>query len=169
MVTRREFLRVGVGGAAVLAIARIGHAQTAGPADGGLDAPAREVLAAVVPVILDGALPADSESRAPRVAATIDRIGRSVAGLPPHMQAEVGELFALLAFAPGRRLIAGVRAPWREATPEDIAAFLERWRHSGWTLLRQGYLALHELVLAAFYADPGSWPRIDYPGPPRLG
>jgi hypothetical protein len=169
MLTRRQFLKVGASGAVVLAMARVGHAQALRPGDAGLDATAREVLAAVVPVLLDGALPAEEAARTQSVNATIVRIDRSVAELPPHLQAEVGDLFALLGFAPSRWLIAGVRAPWREASPEDVAAFLQRWRQSGWTLLQQGYHALHELVLAAFYADPGSWPRIGYPGPPALG
>ncbi|MCZ7564166.1 MAG: hypothetical protein M5U08_10575 [Burkholderiales bacterium] len=56
-----------------------------------------------------------------------------------------------------------------EASRNEIAAFLERWRNSGWPPLRQGYLALHELVLAAHYADAASWPAIGYPGPPALG
>ncbi|MCL4801894.1 MAG: hypothetical protein KJ025_20050 [Burkholderiales bacterium] len=169
MVTRRQFLQVGAGGAAVLALARLGHARTAPRTAAPLGAGAREVLAAVVPVILDGALPAAPAARAARVAATIERIGQTVAGLPPHLRAEIGELFALLAFAPSRWLIAGVRAPWREASMEEIAAFLTRWRQSGWSLLRQGYLALHELVLAAHYGDAASWRAIGYPGPPSLG
>jgi len=169
MVTRRQFLKVGAGGAAVLAMARIARAQVGSRVDSTLDPAARDILAAVVPVMLDGALPADADARAQRVAATIERIDRSVAGLPTHLQAEIGELFALLAFAPSRWLIAGVRAPWRETPPEDVAAFLQRWRQSRWTLLQQGYGALHELIFAAFYAEPDSWPRIGYPGPPRLG
>jgi hypothetical protein len=35
-------------------------------------------------------------------------------------------------------------------------------------LLRVAYFALHELVFAAWYGDPQSWPRIGYPGPPEL-
>jgi hypothetical protein len=36
-------------------------------------------------------------------------------------------------------------------------------------LLQQGYQALHDLVLAAWYARPDSWPAIGYPGPPEVG
>jgi hypothetical protein len=169
MVTRRQFLKVGASGAAVLAMARVGHTQALRSVDSGLDGAAREVLAAVIPVMLDGALPAEAVARALRVKATIDRLEQAVAALPPATQAEVGDLFALLAFAPSRWLIAGVRAPWPEASTAEIAAFLQRWRLSRWMLLQQGYHALHDLVLAAFYADPASWQRIGYPGPPKLG
>jgi hypothetical protein len=53
-----------------------------------------------------------------------------------------------------------------EASAEDIARFLERWRHSSIALLRSGYQALHELVMAAWYGNAQSWGRIGYPGPP---
>jgi hypothetical protein len=89
--------------------------------------------------------------------------------LPPHLQAEVKQLLALLASWPGRRLLAGVSAPWPQASSAEVAAFLERWRFSRWVLFQQAYHALHELVLAAWYARPDSWPAIGYPGPPALG
>ncbi len=153
----------------MLALFRAGRAQAPHSVDAALSGGARDVLAGVVPVMLDGALPAEEAARALRVVATIDRIEEAVAGLPPPVQAELRDLFALLAFAPSRWLLAGVRSPWRAASNAEVAAFLQRWRLSRWMLLQQGYHALHDLVLAAFYADPASWPRIDYPGPPRLG
>jgi len=133
-----------------------------------LGAGARDVLGAIVPVILAGALPIDSTGKSERVQSTIAGVDRAIAGLPSHAQAELHDLFALLAFAPSRWLLAGMRQPWRESSAVDVAAFLQQWRMSGWALKQQAYLALHELVFAAFYADPASWPAIGYPGPPRL-
>lgn len=133
-----------------------------------LGAGARDVLGAIAPVMLAGALPIDSTSRSERVQSTIAGVERAIAGLPSHAQAELHDLFALLAFAPSRWLLAGLRHPWRESSADEIAAFLLQWRVSGWALKKQAYLALHELVFAAFYADPASWPAIGYPGPPRL-
>ena len=174
MLTRREFLKVGASGALVLGAARLAHGQA--PRGDRTDTPiraldddAREVLAAVVPVMLADALPAAPAERSARIAATIAGVETGVAGLPPHAQAELRDLFALLGFAPARWLLAGVARPWREAPPADIAAFLERWRTSTWALKQQAYHALHALVFAAFYAEPGSWPPIGYPGPPKLG
>jgi hypothetical protein len=174
MWTRREFLKVGASGTLLLAAARLGHGQSgsgrvsAARTGAGLDADAREVLAAVVPVMLAGALPEDRSVRAGRIAATIDGVDRAVAGLPHYAQSDLGSLFALLSFAPSRWLLAGVRQPWRAAPGEEVARFLERWRASGWALKQQAYQAFHELVFAAYYADPASWPDIGYPGPPRL-
>jgi len=172
--TRREFLKVGASGALLLATARLARSEP-GPRRGdeartgaGLDGGAREVLAAIVPVMLAGALPADRSARAERIVTTIDRVDLAVTGLPPHAQAELRDLFALLGFAPSRWLLAGVRQPWHAAPADAIAAFLEGWRASGWALKQQAYQALHELVFAAYYADAASWPEIGYPGPPRL-
>jgi len=169
MITRRQFLRYGVRGAALLAAAGALRGQPAYRAATGdepvrsLSASDRHVLAAVAPVILAGTAAASQP-----VEAIVGSIDRAVAGLPPHLQSEVGQLLALLASWPGRRWIAGVGSPWVEASREEIAAFLERWRFSRWALLQQGYHALHELVLAAWYARPDSWAAIAYPGPPEV-
>ncbi len=173
MLTRREFLRVGTTGALLLATVRFGRTQPSGPAGGtesrpALDTGARDVLAAIVPVFLAGALPADRTARSERISATVDGVDRAIAGLPPHARADLGDLFTLLAFAPSRGLLTGVWRPWRAASVEQVVAFLQDWRASSWALKQQAYLALHELVFGAFYADPANWTAIGYPGPPRL-
>jgi hypothetical protein len=170
MTSRRAFLRFGATGALLLAVAGATRAQgTYRAADGAdtlraLGDADREVLAAVAPAILAG-----TAATGASLAAAIGSVDRAVAGLPPHLQEEVRQLLTLLASWPGRRWIAGVAAPWREASVAEVAAFLERWRFSRWALLQQGYHALHDLVLAAWYARPDSWLAIGYPGPPEIG
>ncbi len=126
------------------------------------------MVAALVPVILDGALPAAGDARAKAVAATVDGVDQAIAGLAPATQEEIGQLFDLLAFAPTRILVAGVWPAWDIALPGEIAAFLDAWRNSRFDLLRSGYAGLHDLILGAWYARAESWPRIGYPGPPTL-
>jgi hypothetical protein len=99
---------------------------------------------------------------------TVAGIEQAVAGLAPNTRKEVDELFSLLTIAPVRRLLAGVSAPWAEAPPTEIAAFLERWRFSRFVLLQSAYAALHDLVLGAWYARPDTWEAIGYPGPPEV-
>lgn len=169
MVSRRTFLRYGAAGALCLAAAGATRAREGyRPASGGealavLGPDDREVLAAVAPAILAG-----TDASAANVEAVIGSVDRAVAGLPPHLQAEVKQLLALLASWPGRRWVAGVASPWRDASRAEVDAFLERWRSSRWALQQQAYNALHELVLAAWYARPDAWPAIGYPGPPEL-
>jgi hypothetical protein len=176
LITRRTFLIVGAGGAAALAAAYwLRHKPDAGPAApgatpwAGLDPQARDVVAAITPVLLEGALPAAGSDRQAALDQTIDDVGRAIAGLTPSARDELGQLFALLAFAPARVLLARVSAPWREAAPADVGAFLDRWRDSRWALQRSAYDAFHQLVFAAWYGNPRSWPATGYGGPPSIG
>jgi hypothetical protein len=170
MTSRRRFLKFGVAGVLVLAAAGAARGQARyRAADGSatlqlLRESDREVLAAIAPAILAG-----TAASGPALAAAIGSVDRAVAGLPLHLRDEVLQLLALLASWPGRRWVAGVAAPWPDASAAEVAAFLERWRFSRWALLQQGYQALHDLVLAAWYARPDSWPAIGYPGPPEVG
>jgi hypothetical protein len=176
MTTRRTFLVAGLAGGATLAAAwwlrgpgeRVPGSGATAPL-AALDPAAPAIVAAIVPVMLDGALPVDPARRAAAVTETVAGVAQAIGGLPPAAQQEFAQLFALLALAPTRIALAGVTAPWAEAGPEAVGAFLERWRTSGWSLLRSAYDALHQLVLAAWYGNPQSWPAIGYPGPPALG
>jgi len=171
-ISRRTLLKAGVAGGAALLFARWLYTSTAPPPEstpdsGGFDPAARAVVAAIIPVFLDGALPSGAEAASARTA-TLHDVEQLVAGLPPAMRKELGELFSLLAFPPTRCLIAGVWSPWPDATREAIAAFLERWSDSHFMLLRSAYAALHQLVFSAWYANPRAWPAVGYPGPPSL-
>jgi hypothetical protein len=175
MPTRRTFLLAGTAGAAALAAAWwLRGEHDIPPAAPGtlplarLDPEAPAIIAAVAPVLLDGALPTESAAGAAALKETVANVAAAVAGLPPSAQKELGELFALLAFAPARIALARVDSPWEKASRDEVAAFLERWRTSRFLLLRSAYGALHQLVFAAWYGNPSSWSVIGYPGPPQL-
>jgi len=169
-ISRRTLLKAGVAGGAALLLARWLYTSTSPaqlPSHPALDSSARTILAAIIPVLLEGALPIGPEQPAAH-AKTLAAVEQTIAGLPPATREELAELFSLLAFAPTRGLVAGVWSPWSEASTETIAAFLARWRDSRFTLLRSAYGALHQLVLAAWYAQPPAWPPTGYAGPPTL-
>jgi hypothetical protein len=176
MISRRTFVAAGVAGAAALAAAwwlRGRHAvdMTTVSTDQSpmvMDADASAIIAAIVPVMLAGALPVETKSRAEAIRETVAGVDRTVIGLPPAAQKELAQLFALLAFTPGRLALARISAPWDQASPDEVADFLERWRNSGFTLLRSAYDALHQLIFAAWYGNPVSWAAIGYGGPPSL-
>jgi hypothetical protein len=175
MTTRRTFLIAGLAGGATLAAACwLRRTRGRDPASGAnatlvaLDPVAPAIVAAIVPVMLGGALPVDPADRRAAVTETVANVARAVSGLAPNAQKELGELFSLLSLPPTRVALAGVMTPWADASPEAVAAFLERWRTSRWMLLRSAYDALHQLVLAAWYGNPRAWPSIGYPGPPIL-
>ena len=154
MITRGALLRTGAGGALLLAL-------------GGCAPPTNHdaMLRVIADAILDGALPAHDRDRA--LDAAVQGVNVAIAGLPPAVQGELSQLFGLLEFPVTRRVVAGI-GPWDRASRADAAAFLQRWRTSNAALLRSGYQALHQLVMAGWYGQPRSWPRIGYPGPPEL-
>lgn len=158
MTTRRQFLQTGLAGGLLLGIAGC----TRPSADGRRGT----VIAAIAPVMLAGAL--DQGEARTAIARTVSAVETAIAGLALPAQKEIGELFDLLAFAPTRALAAGLWTDWPQATPGEIAAFLESWRHSRFDLLKSGYAALHDLIFGAWYAAPENWPTIGYPGPPEV-
>lgn len=122
------------------------------------------MLRAIARVMLDGALPNRNEA----LDTAVHGIEVAIAGLPSVVQGEVQQLFGLLEWPVTRRIVAGV-GPWSSASDSEIAAFLQRWRTSRAQLLRSGYAALHQLVMAGWYGNDAAWPRIGYPGPATIG
>lgn len=164
-LTRRSFLRAGLAGTLALATAGGMYRLTRSPAALHafvLDDDGRAVLRALIPVLLDGAL----DPRGEQLGAALERTIATIRQLPLRTQKEVQDVFALLALGPARRLLAGVPVQWTAAQPDDVAAFLQRWRTHRLGLLQTAYHALHDLVLGAWYSDPTSWQAVGYPGPP---
>lgn len=161
-LTRRELLRTGAAGVVLLTLADCARGAT------GISTDERAIVIRIADAMLDGALPAGEPQRSQALAVAADGFTVAVAGLQPHVQQEVQQLFTLLTFGPTRRLVAGL-PPWEKATRDDVAAFLGGWRFSPFALLRSGYDALHQLVMAGWYGQSVAWERIGYPGPPRVG
>jgi len=168
MPTRRQFLQTGLAGAALLWLLRVAPSPVrAATSPQVLEPDTRAALTAIAPVMLAGALPG-GDGRGAAIQAVVDGVAQAVRGLPPHLQDELDQLFTLLTFAPTRWLVAGVARPWPQASVAEISAFLQSWRTSWFSLLQSGYHALHELIIAAWYARSESWPALRYPGPPKL-
>jgi len=168
-MNRRRFLKTGLlGGVALAAGGAWIVWRDVRDADAGI--PARDHLAivvrAVAPVMLAGSL---SDTRpAADVTRIVDGVKTVIAAFPASVQAEVADLFRLLDFRSVRRLLTGVASDWPVAHPQEIAAFLERWRQSRLSLLQSGYFALHDLILGAWYADASTWDALGYAGPPNV-
>ena len=174
MFTRRRFIKTGIAGGVLLAAAAALQApldrmgKRALVAGNPLDPSLRSVVRAIAPVMLQGAFPAADPARAAALERIAAGVAAAVGALSAAAQKEVAELFALLAFAPTRIVVAGVTAGWDRASAADVEGFLRRWQDSPVDLLKSGYQALHDLVLGAWYADPQTWDAIGYPGPPSL-
>jgi len=158
-LTRRQWI-----GSGIVAVAALG---VAGLATDSAESN-REILAAVVPVMLLGALPQDAAQREAAIARTVDGFDVAVAGLTPSVQGEVAQLLSLLRIAPLRMVATGIFGPIGRTSPARIDAFLHDWRYSSVLKLRAAYDALHQLIFAAYYGNPKAWPGIGYPGPPAV-
>ncbi len=155
-------MKTGLGGAALLALG-----TTASLLIGRDPVSDREVvLRAVIPAILDGALPDAEPQRSAAVSAALNDTLVALNGLAPETQRELAQLFALLAFAPLRRVLAGVPVDWSKASVAEVSEFLRSWRSHRLGLLQGAYHGLHELVIGPWYAQPAHWDAIGYSGPP---
>lgn len=164
MTRRRTFLKSGLTGAVLLAAGATASWLV------GRDAAAdrREVLDAIIPVVLDGALPESGATREAALRRANDSVVLAIEALSPAAQDELAQLFALLAIPPTRLALAGLTHRWRDASTAELAALLQGWRTHRLALLRGAYQALHDLVAGSWYAEAAQWPAIGYPGPPRL-
>jgi hypothetical protein len=164
---RRTLLGLGVAGAAVVSLVGVGAAWMHEPAwgKGRLLPPGRDVLRAVANAVLDGSLPEAHGDRGVALEDHLRRVQTTVAGMPAHVQDELGTLLSLLSMAPLRRTLAGLPVPWNEASVAQVQTALQSMRSSTLMLRRQAYGALRDLTHAAYFADPATWPLMRYPGP----
>jgi len=139
-----------------------------GSAASNISVDGQDILRAIVPIMLAGALPAEPAARAAAIAQTLSALDTAIGGLPAAAQAELAQLFDLLSLPPVRLGIARIDAPWAQAAPEQVRACLDRFRGSSVQLLRAAYDAMHQLTFAAWYGNPQAWAAIGYPGPPAL-
>ncbi|MDK2124177.1 hypothetical protein [Parachitinimonas caeni] len=177
MLTRRQLIKTGVLGGALLGVARFGY----GPLEADpvyavvdparfkvLDAASRSAMAAIGRVMLAGALPEAPAARDIALQEFVHGADIAISGLPGVVQDEVKQLLMLLTNRFTRRWVVGITKPWGEASDDDIGNFLSRWRYSSLVLLRSGYQALHQVVFAAWYGNPHAWVGIGYDGPPAF-
>ena len=168
MLTRRQFIKVGIAGAVILAAARLLDRPLAAPAAKYrvLDDQDARMIAALAPVVLAGSLPEEAAERSRAIREVVESFDRAVSGLSVAVQGEIAQLFSFLHFAPTRLAFAGLWTPVEEASREELKVFLLRWRASRFDLQRASYHALTQLIQASWYDNPLSWAAIGYPGPP---
>jgi hypothetical protein len=168
-MNRRNWLKLGMGSAVVLAMGGGWVASIApGWRDGAFSADAQMVLRACGKALLAGSLPADAAAESAALDGLLQRLADAVAALPPHAQAELSELLALMGTSAGRQLLGGVSAPWQNATVPQVQAGLQDMRFSRISLRQQAYQALHDLTGAAYFSSPQTWTVLGYPGPRDL-
>ncbi|MBB2496898.1 twin-arginine translocation pathway signal protein [Aquipseudomonas ullengensis] len=170
-LSRRSLLKVGLFGTAVLATAGVtaslSGCSSATPASGYAVLRLSDLpfLRALIPVVLEGAVPADA--MAATIEATLKGMDRSLHAVSPELLKLTQQLFDVLGMAVTRGPLTGIWGAWDNASREDVLHFLERWQNSSLNLLRMGHTSLLQMVQMAWYAQPASWGHCGYPGPPQ--
>jgi hypothetical protein len=163
-------MKLGLGSAAVLTLGGGWLAATTEPGwqRAGFSAPAQRVWVAVGRALLDGVLPTDPAEQTQALQGLVQRLHVAVSALPDHAQQELSQLLTLLASAPGRRMVGALPTDWAQASVPELQAALQDMRASRISLRVQGYLALHDLVGAAYFSEPATWAVLGYPGPTKI-
>jgi hypothetical protein len=169
---RRRLLKVGLAGAAALALVPLFMSRGDKKLAEGfhhLREPDVDFWRAVIPALLAGVLPEDAGARKPLVDEILHRIDLGMALLRPSLRRQTIEMLDFLQTAPAHGLSGGYWGDWRDATIQDATAVLHSWSTSRTQLMRACYRSVHDFVMGSWYAMPQSWPAIGYPGPPVLG
>jgi hypothetical protein len=168
---RRTFVKVGLGGAALLALSGVGlsllpsKARAPGKALQVLSPQSFSVLAAIADRLCpaNGLFPAASELE---VAESIDLL---LTRCHPAVAAELAQVLQLFENGLANVLFDARFSTFTSADPATQDAALEAWRTSALPVRRTAFKALHGLVAGAYYGHPRAWPALGYAGPPNFG
>lgn len=170
VLARRTFLKLGLGGSLILTLARIGNGAfgATAPTFRLLDERSAGLIRALAPVILGSALPRERGPQEAALSAIATSFDRMASTLAPAVQKEIADLLGFLDFAPTRVAFARLWTPVADCSPDELRAFLTRWRDSRFELQQASYQALTQLIHASWYDTPEAWGAIGYPGPPSI-
>jgi hypothetical protein len=167
-VDRRRFLKTGLGGAGLLLLGGTGIAllptrRVATPPGTlrVLDSRTFQILVAVARRVVR-----DPGAEPPAIAAYVDELLTRVA---PETRTDFRRLLLLFENALGGLLLDGRIRPFTRLSDDEQDEVLRRWRESTIAVRRVGYQGLKKICYLAHYAQPSSWPAIDYPPPTPVG
>ena len=169
--TRRGFLRLAGGSAALVALANVRALPAlARSRDARFFAPAeREVLTQVVERMVETGEPA---APAVRDTGAIDAIDALCLSLDPGVTAPLPALLRVVEWGP--LLFDGRLARFTSLGAADQDTALASWMQSRFAWRRAAFLALRNLALLGYWSQDATWPLIGYQGPligrsPRAG
>ncbi len=159
---RRDLLRFSLAASAFLGTASLlgCTAQTAASGYQVLREDDLPPLLALIPVVLAGTSANDS--------LVLHSLDNKLAALSPEMLKLTRQLLDVLSLPLTRGPLTGIWGPWKQASPAQVTAFLQRWQDSSLNLLRMGHASLLQLLLMAWYERPEAWAACGYPGPPNI-
>lgn len=169
-LNRREFLRAGMFGSALLAggagVALLsGCSSSKVAADGFLHLrPADlELLTPLVPLLLAGALPNGDAD----VARALQRLDTLLDGPAPATRDALFQLYDVLQLGPFRWWTMDAWAHPAKLSNEQIDQGLANWSRKQNSFARLAFNGLCQPLTLAWYTDPDVAKSTGYPGPPR--
>lgn len=168
MQTRRNVLKFGIAGAALLALGGVGLGLR-GTVRHAPKAPLLvfdEVEFSVLWAVAERVCPANGAFPAASTVGVAEKIDALMASLDPGTQAETKAVLRLVENALPGLLLDGRFTTFTGSSPAAQDAVLEGMRTSRLHLRRTMFKALGGLVGATYYAQPEVWGAVGYPGPP---
>jgi hypothetical protein len=167
---RREFLRAGMFGSALLAggatVASLsGCSSVDGPAEGYLHLRRGdvEILSLLAPVVLAGAM-TDEHHDVPKVLKRLDAL---FDGVLPRNRAPLFELYDVLQLGAFRWWATDTWTHPSKLSREQLDVALGNWSRKQNSFVRLAFNGLCQPLTMAWYTDPDNARSTGYPGPPR--
>jgi hypothetical protein len=163
-VTRRQLLKRGLFGGALLAAGGLGISLwptkrvTPRRPTTAVDGFGLSMFAAIAEVMTPGADPVEVAHRADDF----------LAGQAPGDLVDLGRLLRLLENGVANGLFTGRPMPFSRMSIDARRTVLFSMRDSRLTLRRGGYQVLRRIVVASRWTDPAAWSTLGYGGPPQL-
>lgn len=169
-LTRRQVIRFGIGGAALLALGGVGLSlqrtvsRTPRAALQSLSEREFSILAAVADRIAPGggAFPSAWDARVP------EKLDALFATMHPGAVDELKQALALLENAAAGLLLDGRTSTFTGSSPSQQDEILEGWRTSALQVRRTGFKALNGLVGATYWSSSDVFSAVGYPGPLQI-
>ncbi|MDL2196967.1 TAT leader-containing periplasmic protein [Shewanella algae] len=162
---RRQFLLWALGGTSALALGVSLYEEEEIANLSEHEKPHDLLLGALIPVLLEEALPEINKHRTSAINRTLDAVNQTLKWLPKAQRQELEQLLDILENRFGLLLLSGSMTPLMLRSPNELVEMLESWRSSWMALLQQAYLGLRELLMASYYACPEHWDRLNYNKP----
>lgn len=169
MVTRRQLIKVGIGGAVVVAAGGGGLLLLQ---DTVLRSPRRALRAltadqfSVLAAVADRIAPANDGFPSAWEVEVPEKVDELLSRVHPANAQEIGQALGLLESPAAGLLLDGRTTTFTAASPDDQDAILAAWRASDIEVRRKAFKAINGLCNAAYYASPEIYPHLGYPGPP---
>ncbi|MDZ7868186.1 MAG: hypothetical protein U5L02_03115 [Rheinheimera sp.] len=158
---RRQFIMLGLGAGVSLSLGLTLYPVLHSTETSRNDA-ATLVLDALLPVLLQGALPASAAEQQLALRRSRDAVLQFLPYLPRSQQQQLQQLFLLLQERLGQLALTGHWLSLNELPISSRLHMLTSWRDSYLATLQQAYFGLRELLFGAYYGQPQHWPALQY-------